>query len=573
MIDFANFRYLVYVLLAGAVVIAFYAAYLAWRRRVLCSVAANADMRAALLLASPGVRAFKSVLIVLCVLLFSTAVLRPRWGETVREVRSEGVDLLFALDVSRSMLARDVPPSRLERAKDAVRLMAGSPGVGRAGMILFAGDAFLQCPLTEDIGAFMMFLDSTGVGSVRRQGTDLGRAFEAAEKVFAKKRMTTKMLVLITDGEDHEGRAVEGARRMRELGVSVHTVGIGTITGSSVPLDERADEYLRDNSGGAVRSGKNAALLERIARETGGEHLDISADLSDIYRLIRLVDDQEKLSHGSRIVREKEERYQIFALVLILLLCLELLLPERPRLPRFIRSDRASRLRRGSASAAPLIVLAACVLFISWIDPYRDEVSEGNRLFGGKNYQGAEEHYRAAEHYAPREKDRDRLRFNHGDARYMQGDYDGALDHFRGALRSGDRETQKKALFNAGNAYLKKDDYRAAAGAYIDALKLDPEYAPAKKNLEYMMRMDEKEQNDRRDAGGRPGEGKAAKGRPGDGDDRHGGDRGKDAGASKKTGGRISAEQAQSLLESMKNKPVRRDKGTDDGRRELDKQW
>ncbi|MCU0843486.1 MAG: VWA domain-containing protein [Spirochaetes bacterium] len=573
MMDFANYRYLVYVLLAGAIVLAFYAVYSAWKQRVLRSLAPRADMRAALLAGSPVVRALKTVLIVLCVVLFSAAVLRPRWGETVREARSEGVDLLVALDVSRSMLARDVPPSRLERAKDAVRLMANSLGGGRAGMVLFAGDAFLQCPLTEDAGAFMMFLDSAGVGSVRRQGTDIGRALETAEKVFASKRMTSKMLVLITDGEDHEGRAADAARRLREHGVSVHTVAIGTATGDAVPLDEGSDEYLRDESGGTVMSGKNSGVLERIARETGGEHFDITADLSGVYRLIRLAGDQEKLSHGSRIVKEKVERYQLFVLALIVLMLLELMLPERSLVPRYKRSGISARSRDGRVRAAPAIVLAACLLFISWIDPYRDEVREGNRLFGEKDYPGAGERYRAAERYAPRERDRDRLRFNHGDARYMQGDYDGALDHFRGSLRSGDPETQKKALFNAGNAYLKKEDYRAASGAYIDALKIDPEYLPAKKNLEHLMRMNKKEQGKQREAGDRNGSGGIGKNREGGGGDGRSGARKQDAGDSKKAGGRISAEQARNLLESMKNKPVRREKGTGDGRRELDKQW
>jgi len=571
--DFANYRYLVYVLLAGAIVTAFYAVYLVWKRGLIRSLAPNGERRAELLVALPGVRALKDALIVTCVLLFAVAVLRPRWGETVREVRSEGVDVLFALDVSRSMLARDVPPSRLDRAREAVRLMAGSPGTGRAGMILFAGDAFLQCPLTEDLGAFMMFLDSARAGSVRRQGTDIGGALEAAGKVFEKKRMTSKMLVLITDGEDHEGRVMEGARRLRDLGVSVHAVGIGTITGEAVPVDEGADEFLRAGDGAPVRSGKNSTLLGRIARESGGKYVDITADLSGIYRLIRLAGDQEKLRHGSHIIREKEERYRLFVLALILLLCLELLLPERPRFPHRGRTGRTPRSRGGGVSALPVLVLAACMLFISWIDPYRDEVREGNRRFDGGDYSGAEDRYRVAERYAPRERDRDRLRFNHGDARYMQGDYDGALDHFRGALRSGDRETQKKALFNAGNAYMKKGDFRAAAGAYMDALKIDPEYAPAKKNLEYMLRMSRKERNRRNTAGGRDGDEKAGRGPGSEGGDGRGGERKSDDGISKKTGGRISAEQARSLLESMRNKPVRRERGTGDGRRELEKQW
>jgi len=213
------------------------------------------------------------------------------------------------------------------------------------------------------------------------------------------------------------------------------------------------------------------------------------------------------------------------------------------------------------------------LLFISWIDPYRDEVREGNRLFGEKDYHGAGERYRAAEKYAPREKDRDRLRFNHGDARYMQGDYDGALDHFRGSLRSGDPETQKKALFNAGNAYLKKGDYRAASGAYIDALKIDPEYLPAKKNLEHLMRMNKKEESRQRDPGDRDGRDGIGKDREGGGSDGRSGAQKRDAGDPKQAGGRISAEQARNLQESMTNRPVRREKGTGDGRRELDKQW
>jgi Ca-activated chloride channel family protein len=563
--DFANYRFLIYVLAAGTIALAFFVAYLFHRRRVLKGIVRDVRLRSTLLVYSPSVRAAKTVIVAACIILFCIAVLRPRWGETAREVRSEGVDVLFALDVSRSMLARDVLPSRLARAREAVRLVAGSPGIGRVGMVLFAGDAFLQCPLTEDIGAFMMFLDSAGADSVRRQGTDLGRALEEAEKVFKKKRMTTRMLVLLTDGEDHEGRAAGAARRLRDLGVAVHAIGIGTAAGAAVPLDEHADEYMRGGGGEAVTSAVDTAVLERIARETGGEHLDISADLSDVYRIIRLAGEQERLAHGSRVVKERVERYQLFVLVLVLLLSLEIMLPESRRFPSGERSGRIP--------AAPIAALLACLMFVSWIDPFRDEVREGNRLYKSGDHRGAEERYRGAERYAPRKKDRDRLRFNRGDARYMQGDLDGALEHFRGSLRSGDGETQKKALFNAGNVYLKKGDYRAAAGAYIDALKIDPEYTPAKKNLEYLMSVNRKERGDEGGAGNRAGTDEKDGGRTADVAAARNDTKERTPGERAHKGETISPEQARSLLESMKNKPVRRDRGTGDGRRELDRQW
>jgi len=570
--DFANFRYLAYVLAAGAVVLFFFAAYLLHRRRILKGIARDASLRSVLLFSSPPVRAGRAILVAVCVALFCLTVLRPRWGESARELRIEGVDVLFALDVSRSMLSRDVRPSRLARAKEAIRLVAASPGVGRAGMVLFAGDAFLQCPLTEDIGAFLMFLDSAGTDSVRRQGTDMGRALEAAGKVFRKRRPTSRMLILISDGEDHEGRAVDGADSLSELGVAVYAVGVGTAAGEAVPLDEGSGEYMRGDDGDPVKSALNAAVLERIAGRTGGEHLDISADLSDAYRLIRLVGEKESLTHGSRIVNERVERYQLFALALVFLLSFEIMLPEGGRFRFGGRTGLKVGVRR-KRHMAPLAALLLGLVFISWLDPFRDEVREGNRLYEKGDYRGAEERYGAAERYAPRERDRDRLRFNHGDALYMRGDYDGALEQFRGALRAGDGETQKKALFNAGNAYLKKGDYRAAAGAYIDALKIDPEYEPAKKNLEHMLRDDRNENSEK---GGTENRSDGDRGKRGgnndDGASRgDGGKRPADKGAGRK--GSISPEQARSLLESMRNKPVRRFRGEGDGRRELDKQW
>ncbi len=329
---FGNIKYLISIAIASAAMLGLFIAYLVWKRRVLRRLLKNDSVRRRLVRGSRAAAWIKSFAILLSILFFALVMLRPQWGERAREVRNEGTDLLIALDVSRSMRARDVSPSRLDRAKDAIRLLAGSLHGDRIGLILFAGDAFLQCPLTTDMGAFTMFLDSAGPDSVRLQGTDIGKAMRAAERMFNKKRMTSKLFVLITDGEDHEGNVSGALSGLKDLGVRVYTVGVGRYAGGEIPEGEGESSeagVLRDESGAIVRTKKDAGLLERIARETDGEYLDITDSLSDAYAILRAISRESKTDFGSRIVKERKERYQIFALLLLLLLSIEIMLPER----------------------------------------------------------------------------------------------------------------------------------------------------------------------------------------------------------------------------------------------------
>ncbi len=330
--SFGNLEYVVYIVLITLMVAGLYSAYVIWKRRAIRALVTNEPLRKSLLRVSPLRAAVKTLLVMISILLFALVMLRPQWGERTREVRNEGTDLLVALDVSRSMTAKDVAPDRLVRARDAVRMIAESLQGDRAGLILFAGDAFLQCPLTPDMGAFMMFLDAAGPGSVRMQGTDVGAALGAARRVYEKKRLTSKVLVLITDGEDHEGSVMSEAEKLKDMGVSIYTVGVGTRSGGEIPAggeDESDKSFARDSAGRIITTKKNTGLLEKIARASGGEYLDISGSLSDVYKILRVVSKQEKADFGSRIIKEKKEQYQVFTLILILLLALELLITER----------------------------------------------------------------------------------------------------------------------------------------------------------------------------------------------------------------------------------------------------
>ena len=219
---FANADYL-YTIIAATVVVLLCIVFHGWRRRaVVRRIFPNEISGSVILGRNERALLAKEILLGCAVIVCALTLLRPQWGERTREVHKEGTDLLIVLDVSRSMNATDVVPSRLGRAKDAIRLAVDSLKGDRAGIVLFAGSAFLQCPLTADIGAFHMFLDSASSESVSTQGTDIGKALKIAEKVFKKKKTAAKMLLLISDGEDNEGSVMASVSELKDEGVTVY---------------------------------------------------------------------------------------------------------------------------------------------------------------------------------------------------------------------------------------------------------------------------------------------------------------------------------------------------------------
>jgi Ca-activated chloride channel family protein len=289
----------------------------------------------------PWKRRIKTGCLLLALPLFALAALGPTRGERSREVENEGADVLIALDVSRSMNAGDVAATRLERAKNAARWIADSLDGGRIGLIVFAGEAFLFCPMTADRGAFLMFLDAAGTDSVNLQGTDIGAVFNEAHRVFKKKPQNSKILVLITDGEDHEGTAFSAVEKFKELGVSVYCAGLGE--------DEGA--FIAGADGNPVKTAKNASFLKKLAGAAGGSYFDISESFSGLRAVISAIDSHKKNHYGSRVLKEPIEYFAPFILPLIFLLALELLLPEiamtsnaalPPPLRKFLKKYRSA---------------------------------------------------------------------------------------------------------------------------------------------------------------------------------------------------------------------------------------
>lgn len=279
-------------------------------------------------------RTIKATLLALGILFMLIALIGPQWGFRWQEVRRRGVDLIIALDVSKSMLAQDVKPSRLERAKLAIQELLPLLKGDRIGLVAFAGTSFVQCPLTVDYGAFSLILDELDTASIPRGGTAIAPAIREGLKAFASSAPNSRALILITDGESHEGDPIAEAKEAAKQGVKIFTVGIGTPEGELIPTtDEQGNQvFLKDREGRTVKSRLEEGLLQQIALATGGGYIratPTSFGLDLLYRdRIATLHQQE---FGSTMQKQYELRFQWALAIALLLLAGEPFISDRRR--------------------------------------------------------------------------------------------------------------------------------------------------------------------------------------------------------------------------------------------------
>ena len=219
----------------------------------------------------PRRRTIRAVLLCGAVLALAVSLGGPMWGFRWQQVQREGIDLIVAIDTSRSMLATDVNPNRLARAKLAVQDLLAQLGGDRIGLVAFAGTGFLQCPLTLDFGAFSQSLDAVEAGIIPRGGTSLTAAIDTSLAAFEGRQAEHQALVIITDGEDHGSDLEDAIKRATERGVKIYTVGIGTSEGELIPLERGG--FLKDRRGQVVKSRLDETTLQKVANDTGGAYL------------------------------------------------------------------------------------------------------------------------------------------------------------------------------------------------------------------------------------------------------------------------------------------------------------
>jgi Ca-activated chloride channel family protein len=257
---------------------------------------------------------------------FAIGLARPRTGAKLAERNTKGAEIIVALDVSNSMLAQDYSPNRLERAKLSIARLTERLQDDRIGLVIFAGTSFVQLPVTTDYVSAKMFLGSIDTGSIPVQGTAIGDAIRLSIKSFSAQSEKSRVIVVISDGENHEDDAVGAAKQAAELGIKVYTIGVGSAEGQPIPMD---GELLKDKEGNIVVTKLNEQMLRDIARAGGGAYIHAGGEefgLNPIIQDIRRMEDEE---FGSVVFEEYDEQYMYFFGIALLLFVIEMIIGER----------------------------------------------------------------------------------------------------------------------------------------------------------------------------------------------------------------------------------------------------
>ncbi|VVS90930.1 VWA domain-containing protein [Desulfoluna spongiiphila] len=468
------------------------AAMFAWggvrRRRILTSFASGRSRSSVLPEKTAGRRRVKAGLMVLSVLFLILALAGPRYGYVWQEVERKGVDIIVALDCSKSMLAGDVKPSRLERAKrEIIDLLAMLEG-DRIGLVAFAGEAFLQCPLTLDYSSFNMFLEALSPDYLPVGGTDLQGALTVSMEAFKSEDATDKAVILITDGESTDGNPDEVAKKAAELGIKVFTIGVGSKEG--VPVPDASGGFKKNRDGSILLSKLDAATLKHMAALTGGSFVRSVAgdmDLDVIYTQgIRKTMEARFLESSRKKVWEN--RYQWFLGAAILCLVAYLGLGD-------------ARKNGAALMIALCLVMPRPARALDLASP----LEKGVTAFDAGDYESALTHFIEGQLSDPDNPDID---FNIGTAYYRLGKFDEAAQSFERAARSEASSLKNKALYNLGNSRFKKGEVEKAIDTWENLLKASPEdrkttenLAFAKKKLEEM-KQQQKDQKGQKDPKG-----------------------------------------------------------------------
>lgn len=273
---------------------------------------------------------FKFFVLMLALAFFIAGIARPQFGSKLKKVKREGVELIIALDVSNSMMAEDIQPNRLERAKRAISRLVDRLKDDKIGLIVFAGDAYTQLPITSDYNSAKMFLNSVNTQIVPKQGTAIGASIDLAMRSFTANGEANKAMVIITDGENHEDDAVAQAKTAAENGVVVHTIGMGLPSGSPIPvLKNGQTEYLKDRDGNVVVTKLNEPMLEQIAAAGNGIYVRANNAQVGLNALFDEINKMEKQEMETRTYSEYDDQFQYFFAIGLLLLLFEFVILER----------------------------------------------------------------------------------------------------------------------------------------------------------------------------------------------------------------------------------------------------
>jgi Ca-activated chloride channel family protein len=416
---------------------------------------------------SPARKKIRFGCLVFAVALLVITLARPQRGFDLQEVEQHGLDILVAVDTSKSMLATDIAPNRLTRARLAALELMQKAGTDRMGLVAFAGDAFLECPLTIDNTAFQQCVQALDVNAIPQGGTAIAAAINTALTAF-KEGNHHKVLVLFTDGEDNDTGALEAAQNAAKAGLKIFTIGIGTAGGDLLRVTDANgnSDYVRDEQGNVVKSHLNEALLQQIAGATGGFYLPLRGanTIDTLYE--RGLAPLPKSEGRERLVRRYHEQFHWPLALAMLLLLAEMFLPERRSLPRRLVSTKQSEggsfrakagptrrepdggLKRAGPEAGVPIAMLVALLGLAVCGNASASPSSALREYKSGYYTNALQEF---ERLAQANTNDLRLIFNAGTAAYRATNFDTALNDFQAATLSPDLKLQQQAHYNLGN--------------------------------------------------------------------------------------------------------------------------
>ena len=428
-------------------------------------------------------RAIRFAFVLLALALAIGALAKPRWGYTYEDVKRRGLDLLFAVDTSRSMLSNDVAPNRLERVKLAAQDLITDLQGDRVGLIAFAGRAFLQAPLTIDYDAAVESINDLDTKTIPEGGTNIGEAIALATQTFGKSAMGNRALIIFTDGEELSGDAVNEAKKAADAGVKIFTIGVGTAQGSLIPVEGKGEGgFVKDAKGQVVKSKLDENRLREIAQATDGMYLHLESGPQTMRQLY--TEGLSKLKTAeidARLSSRAIERYEWPLAGAIVALIASLFINDRKR----TKTPGRSPVKREVLVAASLLFVAVAeVNAVSGID-----------LYNKGQYEDAYAQFQKDLQHNINPADMPKMQFDAGVAAYKLRNYDKALEAFSQSLVDRSPGLQEKSRYNLGRTLEDRADLRKtnedalkdlenSAQHYEQALKLDPQDKAAAERLE-----------------------------------------------------------------------------------------
>ena len=399
---------------------------------------------------------------------------RPQFGTKINNEQRVGIETIIAMDISNSMMAEDITPSRLDRSKMMVENLVDHFTNDKIGLIVFAGDAFVQLPITSDYVSAKMFLSSIDPSMMATQGTDIARAIDMATHSFTQEEGIGKAIIVITDGEDHEGGALEAAKAAKDAGMRVYVLGVGSTKGSPIPIPGTGD-YMKDNTGNTVMSALNEEMCRQVAQAGGGAYIHVENNSAAQDQLDNELDKLAKKETTSTVYSEFDEQFQAVAILALLLLILEICIFDR-RNPLIRRLSLFGSKKKAAATVALLLVALTASAQTD-----RQYIREGNKQFRLGQYDKAEVSYRKAVEKNPKNP---QAAYNLGNALMAQKKDSAAVQQFEQSARMETNPLRKSAAYhNMGVICQTHKMYDDAIEAYKNSLRLNPNDDETRYNL------------------------------------------------------------------------------------------